>query len=144
MSTNTETSSHSLIGLLQTLRDESTTLLRQEVALAKAEIAENVTRAGKNAASIAVGALVAYAGGIVLLIGLGLLLGTALVRAGIDEDLSQWLAPAIVGAVVILIGWAMVAKAKRALATHNLAPRETIESLRTDKQWAAAKLQNTQ
>src|ERR1043165_6365198 len=111
---NSETSQpNSIIGLLQTLRDETTTLLRQEVALAKAEVSENITRAGKNAAAVAVGGFIAYAGLIVLLIGIGQLLGVGLNRAGLDPEISQWLAPAIVGIAVAIIGWGMVTKAKR-------------------------------
>lgn len=141
---NSETTQpNSIVGLLHTLRDETMTLLRQEVALAKAELTENVTRAGKHAASMAVGGFVAYAGVIVLLIGIGHLLAAGLTRAGLDPDISQWLAPTIVGLAVALIGWGMVSKAKRALATDQLAPRQTIESLKTNKQWAQAKLEHS-
>jgi len=137
------TQPNSLVGLLQALRDETTTLLRQEVALAKAEVSENITRAGKNAASVAIGGFIAYAGLIVLLIGLGQLLGIGLNRAGLDPEISQWLAPAIVGIIAAIIGWGMVAKAKRALSPRKLAPRETIESLKDNNQWAQAKLQHS-
>lgn len=141
---NPETSQPtSIIGLLQNLRDESTTLLRQEVALAKAEVADNLKQAGAHAATIAAGGFVAYAGLIVLLIGLGHLLAIVLTRAGVDPDLAQWVAPVGVGVVAALIGWSMVAKAKRALSSDKIAPRETIDSLKTDKQWAQAKLQHS-
>ena len=53
---NSETSQpNSIVGLLQTLRDETTTLLRQEVALAKAEVSENISKTGKHAAALAAG-----------------------------------------------------------------------------------------
>ncbi|HYP17128.1 MAG TPA: phage holin family protein [Opitutus sp.] len=131
---------NSIIGLLQNLRDDTTTLLRQEVALAKAELKTNASQVGRHAAEIAVGGFVAYAGMIVLLIGLGQLIGVGLIRAGLDPDIAQWLAPTLVGLAIGLIGWLMLAKAKRALAHDTLAPRQTIESLKTDKQWAQNKL----
>jgi xanthine/uracil permease len=141
---NSETSQPtSIVGLLQNLRDETTTLLRQEVALAKAEVTDNLKQAGTHAATIATGGLVAYAGLIVLLMGLGHLLEAALVRAEFDPDLAQWLAPLVVGVAVVLIGWGMVAKAKRALSSDKIAPTETIDSLKTDKKWAQAKLQHS-
>src|SRR5207253_2941017 len=84
---------NSIAGLLRELRDETTTLMRQEVALAKTEIKENVSRMGGHAAHIAVGGFVAYAGVIVLLIGIGHLLGAVLVKAGMSDQLAQWLAP---------------------------------------------------
>ena len=113
------TQPNSIVGLLQTLRDETTTLLRQEVALAKAEVSENISKAGKHAATLATGGFVAYAGVIVLLIGIGHLLAAGLIRAGLDPEISQWLAPSIVGLAVALIGWGMVAKAKRAPAGEH-------------------------
>jgi len=131
---------NSIPGLLRELRDESTTLLRQEVALAKTEMKENVARMGTHAASLAVGGLMAYAGVIVLLIGIGHLLGSLLVRAGLDADIAQWLAPSIVGLIVAIIGWVMVTKAKNAIANDDLTPQQTIDSLQDNKQWAQNKL----
>lgn len=132
--------SNSIPGLLRELRDETTTLLRQEVALAKTEIKENAHRMGAHAAQIAIGGFVVYAGVIVLLIGIGHLLGALLIRAGMDEQVAQWLAPTLVGLVVAIIGWVMLSKAKKALADDNLAPRQTIDTMRENKQWAQSKL----
>ncbi|MEO5961041.1 MAG: phage holin family protein [Opitutaceae bacterium] len=138
---NSETSPPSSIPtLLRDLRDETTTLLRQEVALAKTELKENMSRLGGHATRIAIGGFVAYAGVIVLLIGLGHLLGALLIRAGLSAPLAQWLAPSIVGLLVPIIGWVMLSRAKQAIAHDDLAPRQTIDSLRTSKQWAQTKL----
>src|SRR3954466_2103889 len=106
---NTETTSqpNSIVGLLHTLRDESVTLIQQQLALAQAEISNNITRAGAHAAAMAAGGFVVYAGIIVLLIGLGQLLGVGLVKAGIDPEVSRWIAPTALGLVVALIGWGM-------------------------------------
>jgi len=141
---NPETSNpNSIPSLLRDLRDETTTLLRQEVTLAKTEIKENVSRMGSHVAQIAVGGFVAYAGGIVLLIGIGHLLGALLIRAGMDERVAQWLAPSIVGLLVAIVGWVMLSKAKQAMVQDGLAPRQTIDSLRDNKQWAQRKLHNS-
>ena len=138
-------SSHptSLPALLRDLRDETTTLLRQEVALAKAEMKENVSHMTSHAVQIAIGGFVGYAGLIVLLIGLGLLISSLLVRAGMSRDLAQWLAPAVLGAVVGVIGMAMVLRAKSAIASDDLAPKQTLATLREDKDWAQTKLQHS-
>ncbi len=133
---------HSIPSLLRELRDETTTLLRQEVALAKTEMRESVSHVGSHAAEIAIGAFVAYAGLIVLLIGLGQLIGVALTRAGFDPDVAQWLSPAFVGVAVAVLGWVMLTRAKSALAHDDLVPRKTLESLRTNKEWAQNKLQH--
>jgi hypothetical protein len=141
MAMNPETSpAASIPTLLRDLRDETTTLLRQEVALAKTELKENVSRVGGHVTQMAIGGFVAYAGVIVLLIGLGHLLGALLIRAGVSEPLAQWLAPSMVGLLVAIVGWIMLSRAKQAIAHDDLAPRQTIDSLRTNKQWAQTKL----
>ena len=137
---NAETNPNSITSLLRDLRDDTTTLLRQEVALAKTEMKENVSRATSHALHIAIGGFVAYAGVIVLLIGIGHLLGALLIRAGLDAEVAQWLAPSIVGLLVAIVGWIMIAKAKNAMAHEDIAPRQTIDSLRENKQWAQSKL----
>ena len=131
---------NSIPALLRDLRDETTTLFRQEVALAKTELKDNASRLGGHIAHIAVGGFVAYAGIIVLLIGIGHLLGALLVKFGLDADVATWLAPTLVGLAVAIIGWLMLAKAKAALAHDDLAPRQTIDSLHANKQWAQQKL----
>ena len=80
---------------------------------------------------------------IVLLIGLGHLLGTALTRAGMSEGLAMWLALALLGLIVAGIGWGMLARAKNALAHEDIIPRQTVDSLRANKEWAQRKLQHS-
>lgn len=140
MNSDSTSPSNSIPALLRELRDETTTLFRQEVALAKTELKENAARMGSHAAHLAVGGFVAYAGIIVLLIGIGHLLGALFVRLGMSEGLAEWLAPTLVGLVVAIVGWMMLARAKAALAHDDLAPRQTIESLRENKNWAQSKL----
>lgn len=134
---------NSIPNLLRDLRDDTSMLLRQEVALAKTEMKENVSRMGSHAAQIAVGGFVAYAGVIVLLIGIGHLLGALLIRGGMDEEVARWLAPSIVGLLVAIIGWIMLAKAKSAIGRDDLKPKQTIDSLRDNKQWAESKMHHS-
>jgi hypothetical protein len=143
MNHDNTTQANSIPGLLRELRDETTTLLRQEVALAKTELKENVSHITSHAVHIAIGGFVAYAGIIVLLIGIGHLIGALLVRAGVDPNVATWAAPTVVGLVVAIIGWMMLSKAKHALAHDDLAPRQTLESLRENKQWAQSKLHHS-
>ena len=126
--------STSIPGLLRDLRDESTHLFRQEIALARSELKENITRLAKSAVQVAIGAFVVYAGLIVLLSGLGYLLDVSMVRAGIDPNLALWLAPTIIGAVVLLIGWVLLSRARRNITADDLVPHQTIESLEITKQ----------
>jgi H+/gluconate symporter-like permease len=143
MNSDTATQPTSIPGLLRDLRDEATTLVRQQVALAKVELKENVSRLGGHVAKIAVGGVVTFVGAIVLLIGVGQLLGVLLEAAGLSDNTAQWLGPVIVGLIVAVIGWALLAKAKKALAQESIAPRQTIETLKADQHWAQNKLQHS-
>ena len=143
MNPDTAASTNSIPGLLRDLKDEAGTLLKQQVTLAKVELKENVFRLGGHLAKIAVGGVITFVGAIVLLVGLGQLLGVLLESAGLTEDTAQWLGPVIVGLVVAVIGWALLAKAKKALASESIKPRQTIETLKADQQWAQNKLQHS-
>ena len=81
--------------LLKELRDETTTLLRQEVDLAKTEMGEKAADYGKNAASIATGGAVAYAGALLLLAGVTVALALVLHRIGLGVH-GWWVAPLVV------------------------------------------------
>lgn len=137
------TSSNTVVGLLRDLKEEAATLVRQQVALAKVELKENVARIGGHAAQIAVGGIVTLLGAIVLLIGVGHLAGVLLVQAGLSEDTAEWLGPMLVGVMVALVGWVLLSKARKALADDPLAPRRTLETLKADQAWAQNKLQHS-
>ena len=121
--------------LLKELRDESATLMRQEIALAKTEMSEKASRAGKNAASIAVGAAVAYAGALVLLFGLTMALYFGLVALGLNHFLSGVVAFLVVGGGTALVGYMLIQKGVSALKNESVVPEKTVESLKEDKQW---------
>lgn len=126
--------------LLRDLRDEAITLVRQQTTLAKTELKENLGRLGSHVAQIAIGGLVTFTGVVVLLIGLGLLIGLVLARMGLDEDTARWLGTTLVGLLVAVVGWAMLIRAKKALADDPLMPRQTIQTLKEDQQWVQDKL----
>lgn len=133
----------SIAGLIRDLREETTNLLKQEVELAKTEMAEKATKVGRNLAYLAVGGLVAYAGAMFLLLGLSVLASWGLHSAGLSEEMASWLGPLIVGLIVGIIGFALVQKARRTLAKESLKPEKTIQSLQEDKEWTQQKLQKT-
>jgi len=118
----------SLGELFGDLARETGTLVRQEVQLAKTEMSQNASRVGRDIGFLAVGGLVAYAG--VLGILAAVILG--LVAAGLEP----WLAALIVGVVVTLAGYLLVRRGLDALKHQELAPRQTVESLKEDAQWA--------
>ena len=118
----------SLGDLFSELTSETSLLVRQEIALAKTELREEATEAGKNIGFVAAGGAVAYAGLITLLVGLGWLLGELILDA-------EWLGLLIIGAVVAGIGYALVQKGLAALRQMSPAPDTTIQTLKEDKAW---------
>lgn len=125
----------SIGSLFKELRDEMTTLLRQEVALAKTEIGEKVSKASRNTTYIAIGGALCFAGLMFLLVGLSALLYVGLVYAGLSHYLAGWLAPVITGALVALIGYVVLQKGISTLKHMSMTPEKTVDSLKEDKQW---------
>jgi len=135
-----EADGRSITGLLRDLRDETTVLLRQEVALAKTEISEKAARAGRNVAYLATGGLVAYAGVLFLLLAATAGLLVALEAMGLDRSVTLWLAPLIVGGIVALVGYGLVQKGITTLKHESLVPEKTRESVQENKQWLQDKM----
>jgi xanthine/uracil permease len=117
--------------LLSELAQETTTLVRKEVELAKAEMSEKVSQATTGAVSLAAGGMVAFAGLIFLLLAVTYYLATLM---------EPWLAALIVGGVVTVIGIILVSMGKSKLSARNLQPDRTIASLQDDKRWAKEQL----
>jgi len=117
----------SLGELLGDLTRESSNLIRQEVNLAKVEIKDKMSVLAKDVVKIAAGGALAYAGLIVLLIGIGHLL---------DLLMPTWLAFTLVGAIVAGVGGFLAMSAVNALKQADLAPHQTVETLKEDAQWA--------
>lgn len=135
------TTDHRPIGeLIKELRDETTALVRKEVALAKTEMSEKAAKYGRNAGYMGIGGILAHAGAIVLLLGLSALLYAGLVELGLSHMTSGWLAPLIVGAIVAVIGYALAQKAISAFKRESLVPEKTVDSLKEDQQWLRRKV----
>lgn len=103
-------------------------LFKQEIALAKTETTQSAKRVGMDIAKIVAGAMVLYTGVIFLLL--------AAVFALRELDLPWSLSALIVGLVVVAIGAFLVLRAKSDLSSASLAPTETIETLKEDRDWA--------
>jgi len=120
-----------LTGLLTELAQETTTLVRKEVELAKAEMSEKVNQATAGAVSLAAGGMVAFAGVIFLLLA---------ATFGLAKFMEPWLAALIVGGVVTILGVVLVSMGKSKLSARNLQPNRTISTLQDDKRWAKAQM----
>ncbi len=117
----------SLGELFSTLAQDTSTLVRQEMTLAKTEMSQKASRAGKDVGFLAAGGAVAYAGLLAILAGAIILLG---------QVIPMWLSAILVGLVVAGVGYFLVRKGLDALKREDLTPRQTIETLKEDQQWA--------
>jgi hypothetical protein len=118
----------SLGELFSELTQETRTLVRQEVQLAKTEMSQKASQVGKDVGFLAAGGAVAYAGLLAIVAGIIFVLA--------EIGLALWLSALLVGLVVAAAGYFLVRKGLDALKQENLAPQETIETLKEDKQWA--------
>ena len=118
----------SLGELFADLSRETSTLIRQEVELAKTEVTQKATRVGRDIGFMAAGGALAYAGLFFILAAVAILL--------ITLGLPAWLSVLLVGVAVIIAGYALLQKGRSALKRDNLAPTQTIETLKEDAEWA--------
>src|SRR4030095_13523463 len=86
-----------ILDLVKSLRDDTTGLIRDEVALAKTEIGEKVATASRNVGYLAVGALVAYAGVIFLLVAVSFILRAMFLAGDVSEPIPNLLSFLIFG-----------------------------------------------
>jgi hypothetical protein len=126
--------------LFRQLRDDSSTLLREELNLAKTEINENISKAARNTAYLAVGGMVTYAALLIILIGVGFLIRQFFVERGLEQGTATFLGLLITGIIVGIVGGVLISKAIQAFKHESLAPERTARSLREDKQWAQNKI----
>ena len=124
----TQRDDRSLGELFSDLSREMTNLVRQELNLAKTEMTQKATSMGKNVAFMAAGGFIAYAGFLVLL--------AAITLALIQLGLTWWLAALIVAVVVIGVGYFLLQKGLSGVKRTNMAPQQTIETLKEDATWA--------
>lgn len=116
----------SLGELFSDLSRQTSELVRQEVALAKTELSQTAGQVGRNVAFLAIGGAVAYAGLLAILAAIVIL---------IAEVIPWWLSALLVGIVVAAIGYFLIDRGRDALKRTQLAPEQTIESLKEDREW---------
>jgi membrane protein len=119
--------------LLRTLSRDAAFLVRQEIALARAEVTRSLGTVARNSVLVVVGAVLAAPGALVLLaalvIGVGNLLGDRYALGAL-----------LVGGLMLAAGGALMFAGIRKARSARLAPAETIATLRETGAWAAAEV----
>ena len=119
---------HSTGELVKQLSEQTTTLVRKEIELAKAELSAKGKVAGEGAGMFGGAAVIG-------LLALGAL--TAVIIALLDKAMDFWIAALIVAVVYGLIA-AVLASTGRDRVKKGMppAPEQTVETVKEDVQWA--------
>jgi uncharacterized membrane protein YqjE len=113
--------------LVKDLASQTSTLVRQEIKLAQAEVTERGKVAGKGAGMMA-GAAVAA------LLALGAL--TALVIVALDSFMALWLAILIVTLIWAVVAAVLAQAGRNSLRSSTPPAPQTVETVKEDIQWA--------
>ena len=113
--------------LLKQLSQETSTLVRQELDLAKAEMRRQGKQAGKGAGFLG-------GAGVAGLLALGAF--TAFAIAGLSEFMDTWLAALIVTVIYGAIAGVLALSGKNKLQDATPPAQQTIETLKEDAEWA--------
>lgn len=120
----------SMSSLVGGIINDAQQLIRQEIALARREVQDEVAKAKTAAVSLAVGMGVTCLGVILLCFGLVYLLYWLT-----GEQLALWGCYAIVGGVLLVVGVLLLFAARNKANEIHLVPPQTAETMRENVQW---------
>lgn len=121
--------------LLRDLADSGATLVRGEARLAKVEITETLSTAGRGTAFVATGGVLALLGTLSVFAGIVLLIGDQWLPADL-----YWVAALIVLVIAGALALWLAKRGRRLLSPSRLAPTETMTTLKEDKEWLKQRL----
>ena len=128
--------------LLSDLAQDTSTLVRQEVSLATAEITQKVALATRAIAFLVVGMTFVFLG-LEMLVNSGVIfLADKLASGQTPGPTHALLAFFIVFGIVALIGSGFLMMGIRLLKANKLVPQQTVETLKEDVQWAKQQTQH--
>ena len=121
-----------LAQLVSELVSDAKLLLRQEVALAKHEIRAEVRKSKVALMSLGAGIGIAALGGLLLIVMLVHLLNAL-------TELPLWMCYGIVGGVCAIVGIVLVYTGKKQMASIEVIPPQTVETMRENVRWIKEK-----
>jgi len=120
--------------LLKQLSEQTTTLVRQELELAKAEVSEKGKKAGQGAGMFG-------GAGVAALLGLGALTAAAITL--LDNAMSTQLAALIVSVVWLAVAGVLALQGRNKVQEAvPPVPEQATESVKEDVQWAKTRAQS--
>lgn len=124
--TSAEDDTPKLSSLLGELTTELSTLMRQEVALAKAEVRVEAKHAGKAAGKLAAAAVIGLVAVFLLSWALAFLIGLFT---------ETWIGFAVVGILYAVVAAVLGNNGKKQMQEVDPKPQHTVETLKEDKEW---------
>lgn len=106
----------SLGELLGAVTNDLSALVRDEIALAKAEIQQTISKAVKDIVFIVVGGFFAYTGLLALI---------AAAILGLANVVAPWLSALIIGGVIALVGVVLLLRGINSIGNIDVVPRTT-------------------
>jgi drug/metabolite transporter (DMT)-like permease len=125
----------SLGTLLRDLAEGSASLVRGEAKLAKVELSQMASGIGKGTALVATGAVIGLLGSLSVVAGIVLLIGDQWLPAD-----QYWLGALVVLVIAGAIAVVLARRGMSLLAPSQLAPTETVTTLKEDKEWLKQRL----
>ena len=117
----------SLGELFQELSQDTSALIRQEMALARTEMSDRVSAFGRDAALMGTGGVLMH---------VALLAATAAFIMGLTElGVQGWLSALIVAVIFAVVGGVIIMSGRAAMKRRSLTPVETVDSLKETAQW---------
>jgi hypothetical protein len=111
-------------GLLTDLVSQMNALFRTEISLLKSEMKDNVRSFRGALVSVAIGAALMIAGLVVLV--------QAAVAGMVAAGMSVWMASALVGVVVGIIGWIVIKQGADKMSPSEMTPERTVHQMEKD------------
>ncbi len=132
---NPDAGGESLASLIGRLGEDIVTLLDSKLGLLKLEIKEDVNAYLRGLVSIGVGGIIAAVGFSLLSVAIAFLVSALFEQTLLSQPVRYALGFIITGVIYLVVGAAVIIRAKDRLAKQNLAPERSIKELEKDKQW---------
>jgi MFS family permease len=126
---NQPANNESITTLVTGILHDAEQLFKQQVALLKHEVREDLRKTAAASLTLAVGAGLAVLGGLLFVVGFPLLLHWGL------PGVPLWAWFLIVGAVLGIVGLGLIFAGKKKFDSFNPLPNETAEALKENVQW---------
>jgi uncharacterized membrane protein YqjE len=132
---NPDAGGESLPSLIGRLGEDIVTLLETKLGLLQLEIKEDVNAYLRGLVSIGVGGIIAVVGFSLLNVAIAFLVSTLFEQTLLSQPVKYALGFIIIGVIDLVIGAAVIIRAKDRLAKQNITPERSIKELEKDKQW---------